>query len=157
MQGITNYDLEVLILQAHDAPRLRTMYRLHPPDSAVQRMVNAMLPGTYVPPHKHADPDKPELLSILRGRVAVLAFDALGEVTQVLRLAEDGPLRIVDIEPRMYHTVIALEAAALLEVTQGPYCAETHKQLAPWSPTEDNPKATDYRLHLESIVHNWRG
>lgn len=157
MRIITDADIAALIEQAAYLPRRRAMLRLHQHEEPVQRMVNALLPGTYIPPHKHEDPDKVELFTILVGRVACLHLNTVGQIEKVLLLEEAGPVRVVDIPPRTYHTLIALEPSALLEIIQGPYEAASHKQLAPWAPDEDSLKAPDYLMYLESIVHNWDG
>jgi cupin fold WbuC family metalloprotein len=118
-------------------------------------MVNAMIPGTYIQPHKHENPDKVELFSILTGHMAVLQFDERGIVTDVIHLEENGSTRIAEIPPRTYHTVLPLMPSAALEIVEGPYEPDTHKQPANWAPPEDNAKAADYRMYLQSIVDNW--
>lgn len=155
MRAITQMDIEQLMWQAGKSTRKRAIFRLHEHEEMVQRMVNALLPGTYVPPHKHEDPDKVELFSILKGKVAVLRFNDIGEVQAVLELSETGPVKIVDIPPRTYHSVVVLQPSAVLEIIQGPYEAATHKQLAPWAPAEASPKANDYLIYMTSIVDNW--
>lgn len=155
MRSIEMVEIEQLIWQAKKSEHKRAMLRLHEHEEAVQRMINAMIPGTYIPPHKHEDPDKVELLSILKGRIAVLKFNKIGEVETVLELSETGTIKIVDIPPRTYHAVVALEPAAMLEIIQGPYIEATHKQFAAWAPPEDSPKANDYLIYLMSIVDNW--
>jgi cupin fold WbuC family metalloprotein len=144
-----------LIAQAGQSPRKRTIYRLHEHEEPVQRMVNALVPGTYTQPHKHENPDKVELFSILVGKLAILQFSAEGVVENVHVLDAVGPLRIADIAPRTYHALIALEPSAVVEIIQGPYDARTHKQFASWSPAEDDPAAEAYRRQLEKIVANW--
>jgi len=156
MRSITQFEIDELIAKARQSPRKRAILRLHEHEEPVQRMVNALLPGTYVAPHKHEDPDKVELFCILVGRIAVLQFDGRGEVEAVLILDAKGHIRIVDIPPRTYHSLIPLMPSAALEIIQGPYDVSTHKQFASWAPKEDSPKAPDYLLHLESIVHNWK-
>lgn len=155
MQAITSYNIETLIRKASRDPRRRTIFCLHDHADPVQRMVNALVPGTYIPPHKHEAPDKVELFSILQGRVAVLQFDAIGKVDQVAILDTCGAIKVVDIPPRTYHTVLPLCPSAVLEIIQGPYHSETHKRIAPWALPEDHPKASDYLLYLASIVDNW--
>lgn len=155
LRTITTFDIDKLVQKARQSPRKRAIMRLHQHEEPVQRMVNALIPGTYVTPHKHANPDKVELFNILIGKCAILHFDNRGEVADLVILSAYGPNKIVDIPPRTYHTLIPLEPCALLEIIQGPYEPETHKKFAPWAPAEDNQKAEDYRLYLESIVHNW--
>ncbi len=156
MRSINLVEIEQLIWQASKSKRKRAILRLHQHEEPVQRMVNAVLPGTYVPPHKHEDPDKVELFSILKGQVAVLRFNQIGEIDSVLPLDENGPIKIVEIPPRTYHSIVALKPSALLEIIQGPYVAETHKQRAVWAPPEDSPKARDYLIYMNSIVDNWQ-
>jgi len=156
MRAITQVEIEQLIWQAKKSSRKRAIFRLHEHEEPVQRMINAVLPGSYVQPHKHENPDKVELFSILKGTVAVLKFNDIGEIEAVLRLDEDGPIKIVEIPPRTYHSIVALQPSAVLEIIQGPYIKETHKQPADWAPPEDSPKARDYLIYMTSIVDNWR-
>jgi len=152
IRAITQQMIEDLIVQAAASPRKRTIYRLHDHEEPVQRMVNAMIPGTYTPPHKHENPDKVELFSILVGKVAVLHFDDAGRIETVCVLAERGPVKIVDIAPRTYHALVVLEPSAVMEIIQGPYDARTHKQFAPWAPPENTPEAADYLRQIEREV-----
>lgn len=155
LRSITQIEIDRLIYQAKNSPRKRQIFRLHEHHEPVQRMVNAMIPGTYIPPHKHENPDKVELFNILKGSVAVLQFSETGDIEVVIKLEASGLTKIVDIPPRTYHTLIPLEPSALLEIIQGPYDEATHKQFATWSPKEDDAKANDYLMYLSSIVHNW--
>jgi cupin fold WbuC family metalloprotein len=155
LRAITSRMIDELIAQAAESPRRRTIYRLHEHHEPVQRMVNALLPGTYTPPHKHENPDKVELFTILVGKVACLQFDDGGGVQQVYVLDAEGPVKVVDILPRTYHALVALNPSAVVEVIQGPYDAATHKQFAPWCPAEDDPGAADYLAQLEAVVAGW--
>lgn len=152
MHVITENMITELIAKAASYERKRAIYRLHEHEEPVQRMVNALLPGTYVTPHQHANPPKVELLSILRGSVAVLKFTSSGELSNVYRLGESSPVRIIDIAPGEFHSMIALEPAAVLEIVQGPFDAATHKQFADWAPLEGDPEAPDYLRQLEQQV-----
>lgn len=129
------------------------MRRLHRHEETLQRMVNAMHPGTYVTPHLHAN--KPESINILNGRIAVLHFSTIGTVENVHILDAAGPLWIVDIPAKTYHSMIPLRPSAIFEVTVGPYDPATHKEFADWAPQEGDPKAGDYLMYLTSIVDNW--
>lgn len=142
-----------LIAQAAESPRKRTIYRLHEHEEPVQRMVNALVPGTYTPPHKHENPDKVELFSILVGKVALFHFGEIGTVQAVFILDANGPIKIADIAPRTYHALVALEPSAVVEIIQGPYDARTHKQFAPWAPAENSSEAFSYLQQLEQIAY----
>jgi cupin fold WbuC family metalloprotein len=115
-------------------------------------MVNALIPGTYVTPHKHQNPDKVELITPLIGKVACFRFSETGKVQDVHILEEHGPVRAVDIRPGIYHAFVALAPSALLEIIQGPYHADTHKQFAAWAPREGTPGTKEYLAKLEAIA-----
>ncbi len=152
MRTITQELLDSLIERARQSARGRVNYNLHEPHEAVQRMVNALIPGTYVTPHKHQNPDKVELIAVLIGKVACFRFSDTGELQDVHILEERGPIRAVDIRPGVYHTFIALAPSAVLEIIQGPYHPDTHKQFAAWAPREGTPEAKVYLEGLEEIA-----
>lgn len=148
MRTITETQIDQLFEQARQSPRRRTIYRLHEHEELLQRMVNVLLPGTYITPHKHENPPKVELMAALRGRVAVLCFEPGGAVKEVHVLDPAGPLRVVDIAAGEIHNMVALEPAAVLEIVQGPYEESTHKQFAGFAPREDDPAASAYLEEL---------
>jgi cupin fold WbuC family metalloprotein len=152
MRIITQELITNLIEQAAQSERKRIPYRLHEHHEPVQRMVNALIPGTYVTPHKHQNPDKVELIALLVGKVACFKFSSEGEVEEVHVLEENGAIRAVDIRPGVYHTFIALAPSAVLEIIQGPYHADTHKQFATWAPMEGNPGTAEYLQRLEALA-----
>jgi len=152
MRPITESLITNLIAQAEQSERGRMPYRFHEHHEPVQRMLNALMPGTYVTPHKHQNPDKVELISILRGQAACVRFSRDGEVEAVFVLEADGPVRGVDIRPGVYHTFVALTPCAVLEIIQGPYEAATHKQFASWAPLEGTPEAPAYLRQLETLI-----
>lgn len=153
MRAITQDFIHDLMRQAAESPRKRAIFRLHEHHEPVQRMVNALMPGTYVTPHKHENPDKVELFSILVGRVACLRFSEAGAVEEVIELDAQGSVRVVDIPARTIHSLVALEPCATLEIIQGPYDAATHKKFASFAPLEDSPEAAAYLQQLEAKVN----
>ena len=152
MRTITQQLLQDLIERAQQSQRKRVPYNLHEYHEPVQRMVNALLPGTYVAPHKHENPDKVELIAVLTGRVACFRFSDTGDVQEVHILEANGPVRAVDIRPGIYHTFVALEPSAVLEIIQGPYQQDTHKQFATWAPLEGTPETVGYLARLETLA-----
>ncbi len=156
MRTVSDKILKQLSKKAKASPRKRAHYLFHKYADPVQRMVNAIEPGTYIPPHKHEKPDKIEAFIILRGRAACLNFNDKGEITEVHVLDGDGPQYAVDIPPRTWHTFISLKpGTALFEVVQGPYKKENHKNLAPWAPKEDEGR--DYLKDLEKEIEKRQG
>jgi cupin fold WbuC family metalloprotein len=152
MRVITQELLHDLIERARQSERRRVNYNLHEPDEVVQRLVNAMVPGTYVTPHMHQNPDKVELMAVLIGKVACFRFSEAGAIQDVHIMQETGPVRAVDIRPGIYHSCIALAPSAVLEIIQGPYHPDTHKRFADWAPREGTPEAIDYLARLQALA-----
>lgn len=66
--------------RAKQSPRLRMNYNFHERlDDPVNRLLNALEPGTYLRPHRHLNPAKDEIFLLLRGRIAVFLFDNKGK------------------------------------------------------------------------------
>jgi cupin fold WbuC family metalloprotein len=84
----------------------------------------------------------------------MVQYTDTGDIKQVYLLDPDGPIRGVDISPRMYHNFVALTPCAVLEIIQGPYHPDTHKQFAPWAPREGTPEAETYLMLLERQIMN---
>lgn len=110
-------------------------------------MVNAALAGTYFAPHRHKDPGKLEIFTVLTSRVMVIIFDDDGEILDHAELARDptcpgaGETLQVEIPAGTWHTLVVLSAEAVLyEVTDGYFDAKTHMRFAPWAPPETDAK-----------------
>ena len=152
MQPITVIDrrlLDRVLEQAGSSPRRRMNHNLHASlEENPNRLINAMLRGTYVVPHRHLTPPKIESFLVLRGRLAFFVFDDDGRIARRL-LLEPGATPGVDIPPGVWHTLTPLSDHAICyETKPGPYAA-TDKQLAPWAPREGSPAAAAY---LESLL-----
>jgi cupin fold WbuC family metalloprotein len=127
-------------------------YNFHEHEDPVQRMLNAIVPGSYVTPHKHESPDKVELIAPLVGKAAMFQYDEVGEITEMHIMSPEDGVRGVDIPPRAYHNFVALTPCVVLEIIQGPYRAETHKKFAPFAPLEGSPECAVYLEKLEAYV-----
>lgn len=152
MRTLTQSFLLDLLDKARQSERGRVNYNFHEPHEVVQRMVNAMLPGSYVTPHKHENPDKVEVICPLIGKLAAFQFDDAGNVLQAFVLDAEGETRSVDIPPRTYHTFFALTPAAVLEIIQGPYDSATHKKFAPFAPFEGTDGCDEYMQTLLALI-----
>ncbi len=132
--------LDEVSAQAKVNPRLRMNYNFHQKlDDPVNRMLNAIEPGTYARPHRHLDPPKIESFVLLRGALDLLIFDDEGNVIQRERLSHASGMYGMDIEPGIWHTVVAIEPdTVMFEVKTGPYVAINDKDFAPWSPEPDD-------------------
>jgi len=144
--------LDQVTEKARHAPRRRMNHNFHQTsDDLINRMLNAMEPGTYVRPHKHENPDKREAFLILRGRILVVCFDQTGNITDYVELNPATGNFGLEITPGSYHTLIALQSGSVLyELKDGPYDASNDKQFAPWAPEEDTPEVAAY---IQSILN----
>lgn len=118
-----------------------------------QRLFNAIEPGSYIRPHRHASDPRDELLIAIRGVMALVTFDEQGKVTAVVRFGSDRRTKDLaagaEVPSNTWHTVIALEpACVLLEVKAGPFDPSMPKDLAPWAPEEGGPSAEQYLQQL---------
>jgi len=142
--------LDDLTGQAKVNPRLRQHRNVHQNDQeASRRLFNAIEPGSYIRPHRHASDPREELLIAVRGLMALVTFDDQGAVTKVLRFGTDrhGDEMAVgaEVSSSAWHTVIALEpGCVLLEVKAGPFDPTQPKDLAPWAPEESSDAASTY-------------
>lgn len=106
--------------QAKTSPRLRMNYNFHSDLSdKCQRLLNALEPGTELPIHHHK---VDEMFVILRGRVKVLIYNDIGEVTEETILCHKSGLYGVNIPAHTWHSVESLEPdSVIFEVKEGPY------------------------------------
>ena len=147
------FDVQYLVdltSQAKVSPRLRQHRNVHQSyQEASQRLFNAIEPGSYIRPHRHASDTREELLIAVRGVMAMVTFDDQGAVTNVLRFGTEkhGDAMAVgaEVSSSTWHTVIALEpGCVLLEVKAGPFDPNQPKDLAPWAPDESSDAASAY-------------
>lgn len=149
--GIAQLDQASEAAAASD--RRRCVLRYHEHAEPIQRMLNALEPGTYVRPHRHVDPPKVEVFLALRGRAVVVAFDGAGNVTSIQRIDANGPLQGVEIPPGVFHAVVSQASGTVLyEVLDGPYAAQSHKDFADWAPEEGTQDAVAWLEELERRI-----
>ena len=133
--------------------RVRSILRFHDHDEAVQRMLNAVEPHSYVRPHRHEAPDKTEVFVVLAGRACLCRWDDAGQLVETLEISADGPQRGAEIPPRVWHSLVALEAGTVLyEVIEGPFSATSHKRYAEWAPEEGSDKGRAFHEALRARI-----
>ena len=137
--------------QALTSARRRKNYNFHLfPADTLQRLLNAMEPGTYVHPHKHENPDKREAFLILTGTLLVVEFDDDGNITDHIILNRNLGNFGTEIAERTYHTIISLEKGSVAyEAKDGPYDPADDKCFATWAPMENEP---DCAAYISSIL-----
>jgi cupin fold WbuC family metalloprotein len=122
--------------QAVNSQRLRMNYNFHRQlDDPLNRLLNAMEPGSYFPPHRHKNPDKEEIFLVLRGSVLILIFDENGSVISSTEISPKKEIYGMEIEAGVWHSLIVLEPNTVVyEVKKGPYAPLTPNNIAPWAP-----------------------
>ena len=106
---------------AKKSERLRMNYNLHESlDSKVQRLLNAMEPGTIIPIQGHKN--SAETLMLVRGKMKVVLYDDNKNVIEEAILSHELGNYGVHIPIGVWHRVEVLEPDTILfEVKEGPY------------------------------------
>ncbi|MCK9419484.1 MAG: WbuC family cupin fold metalloprotein [Nitrospirae bacterium] len=146
MKQIDRALLDSLTKQAMESPRHRAHFNLHPElNDPVQRLCIAIEPGSYVRPHRHSDPETGEVLTALRGSLAILLFDERGKVLERTVIDNNGMIAAVEFPRNTWHTLVSLESGTVFfEVKQGPYKPIAEINSASWAPAEGAPEAAHF-------------
>jgi cupin fold WbuC family metalloprotein len=156
MKQIDSKLLDELTAKAAASPRKRAHYNLHPVlEDPVQRLCVAIEPGTYIRPHRHAEPSTWEVFVLLRGSAVFLVFDDEGTVQERVALKAGGPVQAIEIPVDTWHSIASLETGTIfLEVKQGPYSAPKGGNSAAWAPAEDENDTARFEAWYRS---SWVG
>jgi cupin fold WbuC family metalloprotein len=154
MKSITTGLLDSLSARAAASPRRRMNHNLHDQlTDPVQRLLNAIEPGTYIRPHRHSEPPTWEVFVIVRGSAVFLTFDDEGVVQERRKLAAGGPDIGIEITADTWHTIVPLEPGSVfLEVKQGPYVPPQPRNAASWAPAEGDPLAPRFEAWFRTAV-----
>ena len=116
--------LERLFEQAKESPRLRMNYDLRTSsEDTSQRMLNALLPGTEVPIHRHETTS--ETVVCLSGRLEEMIYEekengSFQEISRHLLCPSEGKYGI-QIPAGAWHTIQVLEPSVIFEAKDGAY------------------------------------
>lgn len=134
MKLISDELLDSVTHEAQENPRLRMNYNFHTSlDAPIHRLLNALEPGTYLPPHRHAD--KEETYLVLRGSLLAFFYDDLGNVTEKVNLNPSAGVYGLEIPSGTWHSIIALESGTVIfEIKSGPYQPLPLEDIASWAP-----------------------
>lgn len=116
-----NKDLiDKLFVEAKENPRLRQNLDLRTSaEDGSQRMLNALLPGTVVPIHRH--PNSTENVFLLCGKLVEVIYDEDGnEKERILLDSAAGSYGCV-VPQGAWHTVEVLEPSVIYEAKDGKY------------------------------------
>ena len=134
-------------------PRRRLNHNFHPVDGYPgHRLLNAIEPDSYLPPHRHLDPNKDESIIVLRGALGFVEFDDDGAAVARSVMTPGGDCCGVDIPHGIWHTVIALEPGTVMfEAKSGPYQPLTAEERAAWAPPEGDATAIVYWQSIAAL------
>jgi cupin fold WbuC family metalloprotein len=158
LMAIDKILVEAKALDARRNRRKREVHVLHSGDEdTLQRMLNAIQPGSYIRPHRHQTPPKAESIVLLQGMLGYISFanDGTPQEDRCILLDLKRGLHAIDTRGGVWHTFFALEPdTVVFEVKPGPYTVSSDKEFAPWAPDEDSPVAVEYLMHLESLFRS---
>lgn len=113
--------LDSITQKAKESTRLRMNHNLHDSlDSKVQRLFNALEPGTVLPIHRHQNTDETYIL--VRGKIEVIFYDDDKNMTDRFVICQEEGTFGVHIPKGTWHTLEVLESGSVIfEVKEGPY------------------------------------
>jgi cupin fold WbuC family metalloprotein len=143
-----------LVAAAGMSARLRQHDNLHAsPNDPCQRLFNAIGQDSYIRPHRHNTDPKVETLVAVWGRFALLLFNDLGGLTDVVEFGVGTDAMAIELPPALWHTIVALTPQAVLfEAKAGPFNPSAAKELAPWAPDEGSGAAAAFLAELQRTV-----
>ncbi len=117
---IDNEMLDGVLAEAERSPRLRMNRNFHESlEASAQRLLNALLPGTVLPIHRHQH--TAETYILLKGRIDVCFYDDMGKRTARYQLDPTIGNYGVQIPKGQWHTIEVLQPSVIFEVKDGPY------------------------------------
>jgi len=145
IKQITKEVLTKLSNDANESDRKRANINLHDSlDASVQKLFISTNPETYIRPHRHSQPHKWELFTVLDGEMDLLIFDHSGNILQRIELSKNA-VRSVEIPPNTWHSYVCKKPGTLaLEIKEGAYIPNLEEDLYPFSPPENTAATNDY-------------
>ena len=121
--------IDQISTDAKKTSRLRMNYNLHESfDDQVQRMFNALEPGTEIPIARH--PNSSETLIMLRGKLRVLIYGDNKNIIEDVVIAPNSDNIGYHIPKGTWHTVESLESGTVcFETREGPYTPVEEKNI----------------------------
>ena len=148
-----------LFEQAVVNPRLRQNFDLRTSaNDNSQRMLNALLPGTVVPIHRH--PNSNENVLLLCGKLVEVIYDENGKEKERIHLDPTIGNYGCVIPPGAWHTVEVLEPSVIYEAKDGKYGEDGSETLDAFKAmvSEDKTATTfsnsfgDLRKNIEYLI-----
>lgn len=150
MKKISQELLNEVILKAKKSERLRMNFNFHDsPDENIQRMLNALEPDTYLPPHRHISPDKEEIFLVLSGCVLLVEFDDSGNIIEYMLIDPKKGSYAAEVNVGVWHTLLSLETGTVIyEIKQGPFTPISTENIAPWAPKSNSVDFFNWKSNI---------
>ncbi|TLP70876.1 cupin fold metalloprotein, WbuC family [Pseudomonas nitroreducens] len=131
--------------RAAASPRRRQNHNFHEQTEPCHRLLNALQPDSYIPPHCHRHPDKAESLLVVKGALGLLIFSDNGELLTTRVLRAGGDCVGADLPPGTFHAIVALEPDSIMfEAKAGPFVPLGEDERGQWAPREGEAGAAEY-------------
>ena len=137
--------MDAVAEKATQSPRRRMNYNFHrSTDEPINRLLNVMYRGSYLPVHRHLDPARSESIIVVRGKVGLTIYDDAGTEVESRIVGAGCDTVGVDIEAGVWHGLVVLEDdTVLFEVKQGPFAPITPENIASWTPAVEDVAAVE--------------
>lgn len=134
MRNINKDVMDELYLKASLSDRKRAHLLLHTSHlDKVQRIVIALIEGSYVEPHYHELDHQWEMFMVLEGTLEVCLYDESGSTVNTFTVGPDTDVSIIEFHPGDIHSVKCLSPRALMvEVKEGPFDEKYAKRSPNW-------------------------
>lgn len=143
MKAIDKQLINQVCKEASQSERLRKNYNFHEDlNDPINRLLNAMQPGTYVRPHRHLATGKQEIFVVLQGKIAFFIFNDEGDIVSKRLIGPNENTLGMDLEANWWHSLVVLEPNTVIyEIKTGPFIPLAPEDLAPWSPDASDKDA----------------
>ncbi len=140
-----------LFEQAVANPRLRQSYDLRTSsDDNSQRILNALVPGTVVPIHRH--PNSNENVLLLCGKLIEVIYDENGNEKERIHLDPTIGNYGCVISPGAWHTVEVLEPSVIYEAKDGKYGEDGSETFDAFKEKVEKEKALDVSSNFSNCL-----
>lgn len=134
-------------------PRLRQNYDMRTSgDDRSQRMLNALLPGTVVPIHRH--PMSNETVICLSGKLVEIIFDENGTELERISLCPAEGRHGCQIPAGAWHTVEVLEPSVIFEAKDGAFGSDGSETLDAYKQRIADAKSNTPEASVENNAPN---
>ncbi|WCL49494.1 WbuC family cupin fold metalloprotein [Leptospira sp. GIMC2001] len=143
---------DLVIEKALHSDRKRSNHNFHELPEVYQRFLNVLTKGTYVQPHRHKNPAKPETFIALKGKLGFLIFDDSGAIINKYLISSEGPIYGIDLKPGDWHSIVTLsDVCVCFEGKSGPYNPSDDKEFASFAPKEGDLDCGQFLENWESL------